>query len=370
MRLANSHNHLLVRLHSLTLFLAMLNAAVLFGAESPQKGEVLSASKSAADREWDQIKSLGRGVALTGAGTDKTSPSIQQRRANEAAALLQQANQFRDFRNRNPEHPAVKQAKQKEALALIWSAQMGGTTEEQRRIQLVAEVRQDPDMPAVLKYEVSAWSKQLAVKKVQSANRKSFLATQASIARELIAEFPGLLGGYESLLAVARDSESSAAQGILNELEKMSAPPTVSAEVVFQKERFAMVGRSLPSLLGLADEVLLISPTRNKPVVIYAWSQKIPSSGSLPVVLSGRYPEVFFLGVCLDPDSPAVRAFAVASKLPGTQRFTPSGTAGRFAELLHFKRPGDMLLADTTGIIRDVNGADNPFEKFAALFRR
>lgn len=332
-------------------------------AEGSTKQEIAKANT--ADIEWESLKKLGASSSVKNADTR----SSEQRKAEEIAELVRQADSFKDFRSRYPDHKEAPTARQKEAITLIQAAMKGESSQAARRDALLEVVRKDQDLHPTRRFEAVAWNKQLIIEKKQPKSRASFLAEQEVACRELIKEFPGVADGYESLLAVARDSDVAKAKVLLDELDQSSAPPWVKERVALQRIRFGLLNRTITSVLADVGESALLNLGKGSPMVIYSWSQNAANSQKIVRALAAKNKAVIFLGVCLDIDSAGVRKVATSANLPGIQRYSTSGVSGRLATAFGFSRPGEIIIVDASSVITDIHGANDSFAKLAQVKR-
>lgn len=322
-----------------------------------------------ADAEWAALKNAVRQNRLTPAAPASGGKSLPLSSAQQAARHLDEANQLRDFRARYPLHPAAKESKQLEAVALAFAALKGDTSQDLRRTGLVDELRGDPKLPATQRYEAVAWSKQVALARQKPATKAALLAAHESIGRDLVREFPAVSTGYASLLGVARDSDPTRGRALAQDLQGMSgAPPALRAEATELLVRLDLIGKPLAPLFTGTGAAVPATRTGAKVIVLYTWAGNHKAS----LVLAGRLAQgapgwVQFVGICLDQDTARARQTAEQEKLPGTHYYEAQGSAGALARALHMQHPSMVFLVDAGGVIRDVRG-DNGFLQRIAPF--
>lgn len=298
---------------------------------------------AAADADWMSLKQVGR---------------PKSNAADPRAELLADADRLKDFYTKHPHHREAKNAKCLEGLALVRAWLAGDASQKTRRDKVVDEVRRDRSVSAPLRAELFAFADHVAIAKQKGLTREGRLREYERAVRALIAEFPELPNGYESLLAIAHDSTDENAVVLAQELSRMPAVPAEvkqGAELVLA--RYALLGQSLPAL---ATSVLganhpLARPDAS-PIFVYSWASSSPMSAQRAKALAATMPEgTSVVGICLDNGDPdAARARAVAEKLPGLQIYDPAGVRGALAKKLAMLEPGLIYAADLTGIIRSV----------------
>ena len=325
---------------------------------------VSTPANTSADAEWFALKNQVRQNPSTPAGKN-TAPAATTSAA-AVAKLLDQANQLQDFRTKHPAHPAVKEAKQLEAVVLAFAALKGDMSQDQRRASLVEEVRIDQGLPVARRFEAVAWSKQVGIARQKPAARADFLAAHETAGRQLVSEFPAFPGGYESLLGVARDSAPDRGKVIARDLIGMAgAPAFVKDEANLLLGRFALIGRSFTSILATAGAAALPPNTQGKIVVIYAWRSDI-----MPYqALFAKAPTAAFIGINLDTNAALAKETVTKAKLPGDQYYDSRGATSPLAVALQLNRPPAVYLIDATGVICDVQGADAFAQKLSQLGR-
>ena len=222
-----------------------------------------------ADEQWAALKikaeqSRGTNTAKAGVATNS--------KAQKASDYLTQATQLQEFIANNPNHAGSAEARQMAAVALSMAAMNGDETQDQRRAQLILEVRNDLKLPVEKRFEAVAWSKQVEVARSKPTSRAAFLSAHEKAGRQLIEEFPSFSGGYESLLGVARDSEPSQGRRIAQELVNMAAPEEIKSSARLLVERFDLVGRSLSEVLATVGAESLSAKTTGRVTIVYSWS--------------------------------------------------------------------------------------------------
>lgn len=248
-----------------------------------------------------------------------------------------------------------------------------------RRIALSADIRVQAGQPALSTDLVAAITAYLAdtgnpvrdrlklrldseVAKLQRRPSESFelrQAAKASIARALMQEFPGEPDGYGLLLANARTAAPGTARALAKELLMSSAP-----------KRFMSVAQRVIEHADLLDQPLDLSKAvpalpkdQKQALVIYSWT--VADEGFLQIIRRhAQDKNIAFVGINLDTDIDSAKA--VSAILPGTQYFDHNGLDGPLARQLCLLVRTSLYLVDDNGVVRDVNGQNNPEALFAA----
>ena len=266
------------------------------------------------------------------------------------------ADEYRDFYVRNPKHAEAGKARLHEALSLFKAWRLGDDSKRDRRIRAATEVRIDDSLPISLRARMAAVEDNSAVEMTPHKSHEARIKALAETARGLFVEFPTWSPGHESLLAMARISEREDALPLL---ARVRASKHVSEEIKAKaaevEARFALVGRSLSSLVRPEDEEVLARLPANAAVLLYTWSAEIPISLEKALFLEQRLnPSGAFLGVCLDREGlDASRNAANAAGLPGVQLYDDS--EGSLSSALKLDAPGTGYLIDGGGRIAAVS---------------
>lgn len=302
---------------------------------------------TAGDAAWQSLQSIIQ--------TDGESPS--------AATLITEADGYKAFYSQYPNHTQARNARCLEALALVKAWLQGDTSQATRRAALVASVRTDKSVSAPLRAQLFAFSDSVGIEKQSWTSRDDKMAAYAQATRALIAEFPEMPNGYESLMYIARDSSDTAGPALAKEVLSMSAAPAwvrSAAQVI--ADRFALIGQSLP---GIATPMLgagsPFASASGHSIVVYSWATSNPASVLRAKATAAKAPAgAVVVGVCLDSgDASSAKAQAAAQALPGTQLYDSLGVKGALAQALKFTSPGFIYLAGTDGVIRSVSLQDD-----------
>jgi hypothetical protein len=343
-------------MHRLVSLLAVTIAAATLHA---QPGNSAKAGDSV-DLEWQTL------AATTGkhspawprsedvSGTDRV-------RSQAVAAYIADADALKDFYTRYPTHSKAKEAKRREALALLAVQNLGDPAQRGRCKQLVKEIRSDTTIAPTLREEVAAFSDNLDIATQPQLDAAQKRAAFEAAARALIAEFPGVVGPIESLVSIAQSSPDEHATAVAKDVLAMPAPDVVKAQAQLVLARIALKGRALTDLaaatLGMGNPVELAV---GKPIVVYSWAANAPGAIADANTLAAQAPAgTIFIGVCLDMgDLTAAKARAAQESAPGEQIYDPMGAAGPFAGRLYLTAPGLIYLADRDGTIVTTNRSD------------
>jgi hypothetical protein len=321
---------------------------------------------SEADQVWANIKTFGRPELRTSA----ISAPAKSNRASVAATSLMQADKLREFYTRYPDHPRTAEAKWREASALNRAALNGDWNNEQRRLNLVEEVRKDTTLADWRRFELVAWSQQVAISRRRLQDHSEYLRAQEETTRALISEFPAVIHGYNSLAALARDSAADRGQQIARDLLAMpGAPSLAKQEAERALGRFGLIGSSIDAIFARFGASNLTSERKDQVTVIYAWSStELPALRAVRQLAEGTS-NVRFIGLCSDSDTKKASDVAAELAPPGTQYYVRGDGDVTLIDGLYMNGVSTVYITDRQGIIRDVQGRHNFRTKIEALLK-
>lgn len=317
--------------------------------------------------QWLTLQALGGPKNLTWPAHSNAA-AVQQAKASAIAAYVSDADQLNQFYTKNPTDANAGEARRREALSLLYAEQLGDTADATRTGQVVTAVRQDTALPAGEREQVAALSDNLAVSARPSLALDDRLLAFEQVARGLIAEFPTVSAGAESLVQVAKASSDARAAIIAHDVLALPVSDTLKTQAQTILRRQALIGRSLSGIatgaLGAASPI----PTNPGNVVcVYSWSASVPSSLALARQLATAAPSgAVLVGVCVDLGD-LTKARATGAQLPGNQVYDALGYAGRLAGRLELSEPGHVYLTDAKGVLRSISAQRNLTAAFAAL---
>ncbi len=246
----------------------------------------------------------------------------------------------------------------------------GDETQDTRRSQLLEEIRNDSQLEESRRFEAVATSNQLSIHRQQLRDRPLYLAAQESATRSLIAEFPGVTYGYESLLAIARDSSPEKGKAVAQELMLLpGASPSVKSAAREVVDRFSVLGKPVDQIFAQAGASNLVRARENRVAVIYGWTSAAPQELRVMRQWAARTSGAVFIGICLDADIDHAKNAAASILPPGEQYYDSRGADGALAQALHIGRHPVVYLADRAGLIRDVQANDGFSAKIDVLLR-
>ena len=351
-----------------------LASAVSLAAQTKPEPANPSPTLSAADRAWLDVQMLATPLPPPAnpppqnPGPDDRSAQRRQRGERFRAA----ADRAKAFQQNHPDHPKAAEARQLEAKSLLNAAMAGDNSQEAHASALVTEIRHDSRLPAKLRLETVALADIVRVRPL-ARERERFLAAHEESARSLIAEFPGEAGGYESLLRQAQSHpEDAEAVRIARDVLKMPAPASVKDATQVFLDRHALVGQSLGDIaVAAVGKTNAIAEAKGQGVVIYTWSTKSPGSVAQARNLSKLAPAgAVLVGINLDQNMEAARAFAVKESLPGVQIYDARGLDSPLAQALKLDAAPHVYVADRQGVIREISAERGDLtRKFGAAGR-
>jgi hypothetical protein len=324
--------------------------------------------RTAEDLEWETI----RLDAYQSSEADVQAPADDAGRkakaAQRAGNLLTKANRARDFHQKNSQHAKSSEAKKLEAVLLLNALHQGESSIEGRVRKTIDDIRKDKSLPESMRSEVVGTARFMGAVRKNLKGAELFAEYEA-IARSLILEFPGQPQGYESLYAIARDSEEAHGKALAQEILNMTAPEPVKRNAALLLARYQMVGKKLDGILEDAGDATAIQAFRkNRPTLIYTWATWSPGSIKLGQDLAKRgLGGINVLAVNLDEDVAAAQALAASSGLPGILLYDPRGQGGALAKGLKLNGAPQVYFVDAEGIVRDVRGSDLFQEKLTNL---
>ncbi len=195
----------------------------------------LSSAAEEPDPSQPISPSTGAGQGDVGVDSDPVDPisgdedadSDERERARQERVQrhLDEADRLRADRLADPDKPGAKESGKLEALNLLYAAWLGDTTQDERRGELVEAVRRDEDIPVVERSKVAAYAGNLVVLRQKHLGRDDRLAAYEKVVRSLIAEFPTVAVGYESLWRIAQARSPETARVVAGELADEPAAP-------------------------------------------------------------------------------------------------------------------------------------------------
>lgn len=320
------------------------------------RGQQTGDTEERVNSEWKTLKSTTSELLKS---AEQQSPAL--RKANAATSAKAVADQFRDFRLKYPTHLRSSEARYEEAYALNRAAMHGDMSDDERRKSLLEGIRKDTSISTVQRFRTVAWSQQVAIARAKPATTAARLSMYETAAKALIAEFPSVSDGYESLYAVARDSDTLQSRRILSELLGSSAPESVKAQGRKALARLDLIGRNFNSIYTNANISL---PSVTTSSIVYVWSVKSPSSIRSAKYLSKVFTNIKFIGICLDND-----AIVGGEDMPGIQVIAERRHMDNLINSLSVDSPTQCFVLDAGGVIRDLGNTLGVSEKIKALAR-
>lgn len=314
-------------------------------------------SANAADAAWQNLQAVAQHLGAFAPPTSGAAAAAAN--SQHIADLLSAADQFKAFYTNYPSHASAPEAKRQEALTLVEAWGAGDTTQDTRRQQLVASIRQDKTFSSLQRLQVAGLADNIAVGKQANLSADSRLLNYEQVARSLVKEFPDVSDPYDSLVRIARDGPDAQAKTIATDVLAMpGASDTTKAQAQIILSRQALVGTSI---LSVAAQVLgqtnVFGSAAGHPVVFYSWATWAPASVAFAKTIAGIVPSgTVVVGLCLDgPDFTAAQSMVAAQNLPGTQLYDPLGVRGKLSGWLDIFDPGRVYVIDGTGTIRSIS---------------
>lgn len=297
----------------------------------------------------------------------RVGSTTRMTRTERTAQYLARAAQARSFQNPGAIDSLLGESKRVEVLNLIWAALHGDTTQRGRMNELVAIVRRDPVLPEIRRFEVVAWAQQADLTAQRGAGGTARMRALEANARALVAEFPRVREGYESLVAVARDTTPEDATRIVGDLVTLRAPADVQQEAAGILALQTLVGRPFKEIMGATAGTESWSALEGSVRIVYCWDgSALGSLAPFLKKLAARHPQVRWIGVCIDPNVEQARSLALGAALVGTLHYGGTGPNAA-ADALSFHLSGQAVLVDRAGIIRSANALTDINRKMGGL---
>jgi hypothetical protein len=253
------------------------------------------------------------------------------------------ARESRKFIADHPDSKHVKEARRLELVAGLVPLRHG-----RGRVDLELETKiktylADSATPAVERYEISAMHKDARLELRVGTGMGEITLRRLENARELAAEFPSDPRAWTTMLSTARHISMQTASEVAVEIIKSE---TVPENIKHKAQR--LLDRSIQMKSAL--DGINLSTVEGKPTLVYFWTREDPQCFDLL-----RYCETVeglaFVGVNVDGNESAARAFASQYSLPGEQYYTgPESQAGEF---FYSARHVSALLVDQYGVLHD-----------------
>lgn len=317
---------------------------------------------SAADTEWAVLinpptvaQSVSGSAKLRTAGLAKASTVTAKQKNIEQ--LVQRADQFHQFRLKYPQHAKAAEAKCQEAVTLFRAGLQGDSTQESQRNQLVVEIRADKSIAGSQRCSITAYAENLKIMRRKDLSPDARLDEFERVARALIAEFPELPAGYESLLGIACMRSDEAGLQVAKELAGTAVPEPVKQQVCTVIYRQSLIGKPVLELVATMPGLkTAFEQQQGHPILLYTWSVQSPPSVALAQKLSSELPpKVGMIGLNLDDDVAAAKASVDAAHLRGEHCFAARATAG----VLTMHGPGLIFIIDEKGLLTSVSAQRN-----------
>lgn len=265
------------------------------------------------------------------------------------------------FRSEFPTHPKARVASRLELTALIY----GEHNRPELSADTVSRVQaylDDKANPTRDRLQLKITVEQAKLRRASHTSRSERLEAKAAHARELITEFPSEPEGYGYQLSLAKAESPDNARRLANELLDAPVPEAINTGAQRVLARLDLEGK--PFALDRAKTA--IDEARDHSLVVYSWSLK--DQGFLEIVRRlTRFSDVRFIGVNLDEDQSDARAMAADLGLPGTQLYDGGGLDGPAARQLHLIMTASLYIIDGKGVVRFVNGHQDPQAKLTQL---
>ncbi len=317
-----------------------------------------------ADAAWQNLQAA-RNAASQDANVGSSNGAARvQALAQRSGREKQVADQAKAFYTANPTHAAAGEARNVEIFSLIQAVEDGDGTVSDRLAQAAAQLRANPAIPVATRARGVA-ANEFTQAARGAANEDARRQAIATVARNLMREFPTEPQGYEALWALARSAAREQAVALSAELAASNAPQSIRQAAQLLLDRQTLVNRSLAEILGPDGTSLLAKLPAGTPVAIYSWATWGPGSLDLGRMIQAR--RFAAIAVCIDENVAEATKQSAAAGLGGVPVYDTKGLAGTLASRLKFGASGQLYLVDAAGIIRDVRGAEDLESKLNVL---
>lgn len=351
---------------SLGVFLSLLACAAMFAdgtvKTSPRwltpsttpadSSKTVTAAKD--EQAWETLTQAEE-VVTKDSGTLPTEASARaQARSARVTKHNSVADQAQAFYTEYPDSYWAGEARKLEISALLQAVDNGDESGTVRLKKAVAALRSSTKVTNKVKAEgvaTYAFATALAEAKSNAAR----LTAAETVARDLIKEFPSEQPGYQTLYVLAKASDSTTALKLAKELVASAAPTTIKTGAQTIIDRYALVGKTLSSVVGETGAALLATMRQDESAIVYSWATWGAGSLELGRMIQAR--RFNALGICVDEDVTAAKAAQQSANLGGVHLYDASGLKGTVASNLKFITAGTIYLVDAKGVIRDVQGA-------------
>ena len=308
------------------------------------------------------LLSAATGASVVAAGDDAVALSRPPN--GDARAHWQQvAADARSYREAHPGDPRVRSTRGLELQAQIeLQDDQAESPETAAAVEAYLADRQNPVRDR-LSLEIVA--DQATLRRQHYPSRRARTEAHATHARKLIAAFPDQPEGYGYLLSLAKISAGDQARSLATELLGSAASPDFRAAARRILDRQDLAGRPLELDDAIAQAAL--GAAKGHLLAVYTWTADDPGFVELVSLMAAKDGDARFLGINLDRDRGIARAAAEKLRPPGDQIYDGGGLEGALATQLHVVLTESLLFVDASGRVRDVDGADDAWAKFAEL---
>ena len=309
------------------------------------------------DQQWGnlQLNSLQVPSAVASSPGETAAPSAQ---AAIGVNYVQNANALRAFYTANPGYANDNAAMLLEAQNLVSAQFYGVTTEVARCNALVAQLRDNPALPADQRFSLASFADSRVLILTQFSSDAVRLAQFEASARNLIQEYPTIPEPYQALMGFCQDCADAQAIRIATDLLAMPAPQDVLTQAQLILNRYSLVGKSLATVLGAALPASHV-PTAlsGRITIVYAWSTANVGSQIVAKQIAVLAPAgTTMVGVNTDTNVSEASALVLTQGLPGSQLYDSTGMGSKVAQALYLNGDSVVIITNKAGVIATVSG--------------
>lgn len=244
-----------------------------------------------------------------------------------------------------------------EATSLLNAVLLGDYSKEPRALALVAALRSNSQIPPKRRIEAIVRA-ELVRQRPLMADAAKLAAAREQSARDLIAEFPGEIEGYELFLRVVENEPDPAkATKLAQELLALAAPKAVREAAAMLMDRNDLIGKSLAPIVrkAIGSENPVVA-AEGKRVILYTWASWSPGSYASAIRISENIEKkTILIGLNVDHDTTAARAIVDREGLPGLQMFDERGLDSPLVRALRLSSTLVVIETDADGVIKNIN---------------
>jgi hypothetical protein len=267
------------------------------------------------------------------------------------------ARESRAFIARHPNSKYAGEARKLELTAGLAPARGRGRIAQALETKIEAYLA-DSSVIEADRYEISAMHREARMELHVGMSMEEITGARLENARALAAAFPREPRAWTSLLNAARNVSLPSAMEVATQIiNSAQAPDDIKRGAQQLLDKHALLGKPLAGV----D----LSSASGKPALLYFWTFKQPPFIGF-LRLCAEIDGIALIGINIDDDETAARAFAAKHSPPGRQFY--EGADSPAAKQLHIDHFPAMLVLDQNGVLLDyANSAYGAFDQMKQL---